>query len=187
MITLIGLILMERQIVLISCCYWLITPCAEALRSLLFPFEYHYNFIPVLPESMSRFLEAPVPFIFGMHRSFHDELFLQNDVVSVDLDNHIITVSEDEGRRQRPIKSFDRNEEYFVGKVPKTLRNRLKQRLLKYVKLEPLNMMELAERDINVIRDCEDDTHFFDGEAVRTAFLMFFIEILRDYRSLVIL
>ena len=28
-ITLIGLILMERQIVLISCCYWLITPCAE--------------------------------------------------------------------------------------------------------------------------------------------------------------
>ena len=39
-ITLIGLILLERQIILYSNTYSLITPCAEALRILLWPFEY---------------------------------------------------------------------------------------------------------------------------------------------------
>ena len=131
-ITLIGLILLERQIILYSNTYSLITPCAEALRILLWPFEYQYSFIPVLPQSMSHFLEAPVPFIFGIHRSFHDKVFLQNDIVSVDLDNHFITISKHNGQKQRPIKSYHKNDDYYIGKIPRILKNKLKQRLNKH-------------------------------------------------------
>ena len=82
-ITLISLMLLERQIVLVSKYYNLITPVAEAMRTLIWPFQYKYTFIPVLPESMAGFLEAPVPFVVGMHRSFHDELFLANNVCNL--------------------------------------------------------------------------------------------------------
>ena len=62
-------------------------------------YEYYYghlninSFIPVLPQSMSHFLEAQYHLYLVLHRSFHDKVFLQNDVVSCDLDNHFITVS----------------------------------------------------------------------------------------------
>ncbi|ETO12897.1 hypothetical protein RFI_24479, partial [Reticulomyxa filosa] len=97
-ITLIGLVLMERKIVLVSKHYHIITPVAEAIRALIFPFQWKYTLlhfryqfvcehhvwdntlvIPVLPEKLKVCLEAVVPFVVGIHRSFYDEVFLADD------------------------------------------------------------------------------------------------------------
>ncbi|ETO08851.1 hypothetical protein RFI_28534 [Reticulomyxa filosa] len=100
-ITLFGLVLMERKIVLVSKHYHIITPVAEAIRALIYPFQWKYTclvafffffflqnamfrfFIPVLPEKLKAYLEAIVPFIVGMHRSFYDEVFLADDVMNI--------------------------------------------------------------------------------------------------------
>eukprot|EP01083_Nonionella_stella_P017009 47507_1 len=166
-IHLIGAILLEKQIVLHSCCYALITPCAEALRSLIWPFEYQYNFIPVLPQSFARILEAPVPFIFGMHRSSFDSISLTN-IVSVDLDNHCITLN----RRRITAKH---------SSFPKRLRAKLKQRLSKYVELALIHPLQRAFN----IADAADlnENEYFDAQAVRLSFVQCFIEMFRYYRN----
>ena len=38
----------------------------EAIVSLLWPFEWHLTLIPILPDIMMAYVEAPVPFIIGL-------------------------------------------------------------------------------------------------------------------------
>lgn len=40
---------------------------AECLTSLLFPFAWQHVYVPILPSSLHHFLDAPVPFIMGIH------------------------------------------------------------------------------------------------------------------------
>jgi hypothetical protein len=44
----------------------LLTPIAEALVGLLFPFRWQHIYVPLCPASLLDFLEAPVPFIIGL-------------------------------------------------------------------------------------------------------------------------
>lgn len=46
--------------------------------------------IPILPSSLGSFLQSPVPFLVGMHRSFRDEIRASDDVVLIDLDRNEI-------------------------------------------------------------------------------------------------
>ncbi len=42
---------------------------AEGLTCLMFPFQWQHVYVPILPASMSHFLDAPVPFIMGLHHT----------------------------------------------------------------------------------------------------------------------
>ena len=39
---------------------------------LVFPFYWHYVYIPVMPASLMGYLQAPMPFIVGVHYSYKD-------------------------------------------------------------------------------------------------------------------
>lgn len=68
----------------------ILTPVQEALLSFLFPMTWQGAYIPVLPENMTAILEAPVPFVVGLHRKYLDETpeeMLPPCVIIVDLDN----------------------------------------------------------------------------------------------------
>ena len=41
---------------------------AEGITALAFPFQWQLVYVPILPASMSHFLDAPVPYIMGFHR-----------------------------------------------------------------------------------------------------------------------
>ena len=41
--------------------------CAFCAVSLLFPFNWHHVFVPILPAAQVGFLDAPVPFLMGLH------------------------------------------------------------------------------------------------------------------------
>ncbi len=43
------------------------TLVAEIMTSLLYPFAWPHVYVPVLPTTLLHFLEAPVPFIMGLH------------------------------------------------------------------------------------------------------------------------
>jgi hypothetical protein len=62
-----AVLLTERQVLLVSSQYALLTLCAEAITSLLFPFKWVHAYIPILPTSLLGVLGAPFPFIFGIH------------------------------------------------------------------------------------------------------------------------
>jgi hypothetical protein len=58
----------EGKIIMYSNSYAALTPCAEALRCLLFPFKWQCVFIPILPSTLAYTIRAPVPFCVGLHR-----------------------------------------------------------------------------------------------------------------------
>ena len=40
---------------------------AESVTALIFPFVWQHVYVPILPASLSHFLDAPVPFIMGLY------------------------------------------------------------------------------------------------------------------------
>ncbi|KAJ1528747.1 hypothetical protein ONE63_007135 [Megalurothrips usitatus] len=60
-------VLLENQVMLSSSDYQRLTLVAEALVCLLFPFTWQHVYVPILPASLQHFLDAPVPFVMGLH------------------------------------------------------------------------------------------------------------------------
>lgn len=51
---------------------------AEGVTSLIFPFTWQHVYVPILPASLLHFLDAPVPFIMGLHHSNDGEALMQH-------------------------------------------------------------------------------------------------------------
>jgi hypothetical protein len=45
---------------------------AECLTGLIYPFMWTHVLIPILPENLKAYIEAPVPFIIGMSENKED-------------------------------------------------------------------------------------------------------------------
>ncbi|XP_070536511.1 DENN domain-containing protein 5B-like isoform X2 [Ptychodera flava] len=92
--------LLENQILLFSTDYQRLMLVAECLSTLLFPFTWQHVYVPILPASMLHFLDAPVPYVMGLHSSGgqdRSQLNLPNEasLCFVDIDNHIVEVPEE--------------------------------------------------------------------------------------------
>lgn len=61
--------LIETNVMFISSDLAQLTEISESFIRLLYPFRWHHIYIPVLPLQLFEVLEAPVPFILGIHRS----------------------------------------------------------------------------------------------------------------------
>lgn len=60
-------VLLENQVLLRSADYNKLMIAAEAIAALLFPFTWQHVYAPILPASLYHFLDAPVPFMMGLH------------------------------------------------------------------------------------------------------------------------
>uniref|UniRef100_A0A8C2D322 DENN/MADD domain containing 5A n=1 Tax=Cyprinus carpio TaxID=7962 RepID=A0A8C2D322_CYPCA len=68
--------------------------------SLMFPFQWQHVYVPILPASLLHFLDAPVPYLMGLHSNGQDdrtklELPQEANLCFVDIDNHFIELPED--------------------------------------------------------------------------------------------
>ena len=61
--------LLEKQLVMFCPNIGLLSTCVLSLIPLLRPFSWHSFLMPVLPDKLLGFLEAPVPFIIGVQVS----------------------------------------------------------------------------------------------------------------------
>ncbi|POM71843.1 Hypothetical protein PHPALM_11536 [Phytophthora palmivora] len=93
-VSLVTCMLLERQIVLVSSRYSVLTSVGETLKSLIAPLEWSHVFTPILPKSMLECLQCPTPYLFGVHSSYRVELreMLEREgcgegIVVVDLDS----------------------------------------------------------------------------------------------------
>ncbi|XP_033121822.1 DENN domain-containing protein 5B-like [Anneissia japonica] len=92
--------LLEHQILLVSKDYQRLMVVAESISCLLFPFSWQHVYVPILPASMLYFLDAPVPFIMGLHldgSEDNSQLEMTNEasLCFVDIDNHSVEFPED--------------------------------------------------------------------------------------------
>ncbi|XP_021965831.1 DENN domain-containing protein 5B isoform X2 [Folsomia candida] len=62
-------VLLENQVLLYSRDLYRLMLVAETVTALLFPFAWQHVYVPILPSTLHHFLDAPVPFIMGLHAS----------------------------------------------------------------------------------------------------------------------
>ncbi|KAG8035318.1 hypothetical protein G9C98_006764 [Cotesia typhae] len=60
-------VLLENQVLVRSTDFHKLMVVAECITALLFPFSWQHVYVPILPASLHHFLDAPVPFIMGLH------------------------------------------------------------------------------------------------------------------------
>ncbi|XP_057340545.1 DENN domain-containing protein 5A isoform X2 [Microplitis mediator] len=60
-------VLLENQVLIRSTDFHKLMVVAECITALLFPFTWQHVYVPILPASLHHFLDAPVPFIMGLH------------------------------------------------------------------------------------------------------------------------
>uniref|UniRef100_A0A8D0MD33 DENN domain-containing protein 5A n=1 Tax=Sus scrofa TaxID=9823 RepID=A0A8D0MD33_PIG len=92
--------LLEFQILLYSQHYQRLMAVAETITALMFPFQWQHVYVPILPASLLHFLDAPVPYLMGLHSNGLDdrsklELPQEANLCFVDIDNHFIELPED--------------------------------------------------------------------------------------------
>lgn len=46
---------------------------AETITALMFPFQWQHVYVPILPASLLHFLDAPVPYLMGLHSNGLDD------------------------------------------------------------------------------------------------------------------
>ena len=46
---------------------------AEGVNCLIFPFSWQHVYVPILPASLTHFLDAPVPYIMGLYHSSSED------------------------------------------------------------------------------------------------------------------
>lgn len=59
--------LLEQQIIIRSQDYEALVLVAECFTALMYPFTWQHVYVPILPSTALHFIEAPVPFIMGLH------------------------------------------------------------------------------------------------------------------------
>ncbi|XP_036391026.1 DENN domain-containing protein 5A-like isoform X1 [Megalops cyprinoides] len=92
--------LLEIQILLYSQYYQRLMTVAESVTALMFPFQWQHVYVPILPASLLHFLDAPVPYLMGLHSNGQDdrsklELPQEANLCFVDIDNQFIELPED--------------------------------------------------------------------------------------------
>lgn len=74
--------------------------------ALLYPFQYQYQIVTILPQINFEIIESPTPFIAGINQSFYDNFFddhnfiLEDSILVVDIDNKKINVINEKTKYQ---------------------------------------------------------------------------------------
>ncbi|KAL7693058.1 putative cDENN domain, uDENN domain, WD40/YVTN repeat-like-containing domain superfamily [Plasmopara halstedii] len=96
-IYLVVLVLCEYRILIHSTQQSLLCPVCEGLCTLIYPFRWQHPYVPILPRVLSEYLQAPLPYILGIHSSWLQSL-IENSrpeyLVVVDIDRGTIQLQE---------------------------------------------------------------------------------------------
>jgi hypothetical protein len=79
-IALLVSVLTEQQIIICSSHWSALLDTAESISLLVFPFSWQGVYMPVLPQRLSEFVYAPVPFIAGIHSSYLHSMDIPREV-----------------------------------------------------------------------------------------------------------
>ncbi|XP_010094783.2 DENN domain and WD repeat-containing protein SCD1 [Morus notabilis] len=95
LIILFTAVLLERRILLRSNKYSILTLVSEAICHLIYPFRWQHVYIPLLFFSGVDYIDAPTPYMMGLHSGVDTSNLAMDGVVVVDLEYNRITTSEE--------------------------------------------------------------------------------------------
>lgn len=177
-LTIFNALLLERKIILVSAHAQLLTPIAQSFLALMFPLEWQYSFVPVLPRMCSGILDAPMPVFVGLRQPYVDpRLYERTDTAVVELDAGRVHVA---GAPLLPL--------------PPTLVATLRQELEEYGRIGALSRMSREEMDgldLTFPMVPTDDhrrsqstlNDRFNERAVRASFVHFFAALFGSFRE----
>lgn len=110
LICLFTAVLLERRILLRSNKYTLLTLVSEAICHLIYPFRWQHVYIPLLFFSGVDYIDAPTPYMMGLHSAVDTSDLTMDGVVVVNLDCNSIITTEDIPAIPEPELSFLRSE-----------------------------------------------------------------------------
>lgn len=87
LITIFSSLLLERKIILFSENISKLSSCVLALQTLLYPFQWQYTLVTVLPHDLIEICQAPTPLIAGILEPI---IFEVEDGIVIDLENRSI-------------------------------------------------------------------------------------------------
>lgn len=206
---LLALLLVERQILFISSQCSLLTLCAEAMTSLLYPIRWIHAYIPILPSGLLGALGAPFPFIFGICSNTYDKNtnMVSGETVKVFLDENRIEFGELGLPPPLPERRHTKLRTHMLETIPWYSRPdylakeeaKEENRFRKYWKKYRLARFDLAASDVADIpmpvvfptpSSSGGNTPSFDhtnrykieDAKIREGFLKFFVAIFKDYK-----
>ncbi|CEF59914.1 Myotubularin-related protein 5 [Strongyloides ratti] len=95
-------VLNEKRIIFHSKSLNRLSDACFALKTLLYPFNYSYPYIPVLPKVALTVLESPTPYIVGLHSSLIEHVIDIQDYCLVNLDDGQIITDMTTSNKQIP-------------------------------------------------------------------------------------
>ncbi len=91
-ITLLAALLTEQKILFHSQHYVLLITVLQSLIDLLLPFQWPHTYIPTVPSNLLEFVDAPTPYVMGVHADQMESLGPLEDVIVVDCDRHTVSL-----------------------------------------------------------------------------------------------
>ncbi len=88
-------ILLERKVILRSRSKAKLSDTSEALCELLFPLKWQHIYIPIVPEGLTEYLEAPTPYLMGVLSSISTENLNYEQSIEIDIDKSSYTFGKD--------------------------------------------------------------------------------------------
>ena len=128
-ITVYNYIFLESRILFFSKNIEYLNNFIYGLLALLYPFQYQYQIVTILPQANFEIIESPTPFIAGINQSFYDKFFddhnfiLEDSILVVDIDNKQIIISNEKTKIPE-----------FPSKYRKNFEKKLQEIVNKYLK-----------------------------------------------------
>ncbi|KAM7266773.1 hypothetical protein ACFE04_008939 [Oxalis oulophora] len=95
LIKLFTAVLLERRILLRSTKYSLLTLVSEAICHLIYPFRWQHVYIPLLFFSGVDYIDAPTPYMMGLHSGVDTSNLAMDGVAIVDLEYNLVTSTDE--------------------------------------------------------------------------------------------
>ncbi|CAM6088951.1 unnamed protein product [Calypogeia fissa] len=165
-------VLLERRVLLRASKYSVLTMVAEALTHLIYPIKWQHVYIPVLFYAGVDYIDAPTPYLMGLHSGVDTSTLSMDGVVDVDLDSNQVKCLDD------PLPEIPEPE---LGRLRMDLQQLVHPNL---VHLDRARTSYSAAHD-DYVRCFSKPWNKDHDRELRMIFLKFFATILYGYRDFV--
>ncbi|XP_057516369.1 DENN domain and WD repeat-containing protein SCD1 [Amaranthus tricolor] len=164
-------VLLERRVLLRSNKYSLLTLVSEAICHLIYPFRWQHVYIPLLFFSGVDYIDAPTPYMMGLHSGVDTTGLSMDGVVIVDLESNRVTTSEE------------------IPPIPEPELSTLRGEILKllYPKVTDIDLIKVGLNKSSEVYHRVSSKPWSEAHDVqlRMIFLKFLASILSGYRNFI--